>query len=100
MRRWLLLAGKSIRSLGDVLNIEWQAYGAVVIRSTWDYVNDPDAFLDVLGEIERSGTPLLMDSISSAGTFARLTCAILPSAVLLSCPRSGATGSSLTSYRT
>ena len=39
-------------------NIEWQAYGAVVIRSTWDYVNDPDAFLDVLGEIERSGTPL------------------------------------------
>ena len=39
-------------------NIEWQTYDAVVIRSTWDYVNDPDAFLDVLGEIERSGTPL------------------------------------------
>ena len=33
-------------------------YDAVVIRSTWDYVTDPDAFLDVLGEIERSGTPL------------------------------------------
>ncbi len=39
-------------------NIEWQAYDAVVIRSTWDYVTDPDAFLDVLAEIERSGTPL------------------------------------------
>ena len=39
-------------------NIEWHAYDAVVIRSTWDYVTDPDAFLDVLGEIERSGTPL------------------------------------------
>jgi len=37
---------------------EWHTYDAVVIRSTWDYVNDPDAFLDVLGEIERSGTPL------------------------------------------
>ncbi len=39
-------------------NIKWRAYDAVVIRSTWDYVTDPDAFLDVLGEIERSGTPL------------------------------------------
>ena len=38
--------------------VEWSAYDAVVIRSPWDYVNDPDAFLDVLGEIERSGTPL------------------------------------------
>jgi glutathione synthase/RimK-type ligase-like ATP-grasp enzyme len=37
---------------------DWHAYDAVVIRSTWDYVNDPAAFLDVLGEIERSGTPL------------------------------------------
>ena len=42
----------------------------------------------------------LTGSISSAGTFARLICAIWPSAVWLSCPRSGATGSSLTSYRT
>jgi glutathione synthase/RimK-type ligase-like ATP-grasp enzyme len=39
-------------------NIEWHDYDAVVIRSTWDYVNDPDAFLDVLAQIERSGTPL------------------------------------------
>ncbi len=39
-------------------NIEWHSYDAVVIRSTWDYVTDPDAFLSVLGEIERSGTPL------------------------------------------
>jgi glutathione synthase/RimK-type ligase-like ATP-grasp enzyme len=38
--------------------VEWHAYEAVVIRSTWDYVTDPDEFLDVLGEIERSGTPL------------------------------------------
>jgi glutathione synthase/RimK-type ligase-like ATP-grasp enzyme len=38
--------------------VEWRAYDAVVIRSTWDYVNDPDAFLDVLGEIESCGTPL------------------------------------------
>ncbi|HKP36434.1 MAG TPA: hypothetical protein VJT71_06220 [Pyrinomonadaceae bacterium] len=39
-------------------NVEWHTYDAVVIRSTWDYINDPDAFLDVLSEIERSSTPL------------------------------------------
>lgn len=38
--------------------VEWHAYDAVVIRSTWDYVADPEAFLDVLAQIERSGTPL------------------------------------------
>ncbi len=39
-------------------HVDWQAYDAVVIRSPWDYVSDPDAFLAVLAEIERSGTPL------------------------------------------
>jgi glutathione synthase/RimK-type ligase-like ATP-grasp enzyme len=38
--------------------VNWHNYDAVVIRSTWDYVNDPDAFLEALGEIERPGTPL------------------------------------------
>jgi glutathione synthase/RimK-type ligase-like ATP-grasp enzyme len=37
---------------------DWRAYDAVVIRSTWDYVADPDAFLAALAEIERPGTPL------------------------------------------
>ena len=37
---------------------DWRAYDAVVIRSTWDYIADPDAFLAVLAEIERAGTPL------------------------------------------
>jgi len=37
---------------------DWRAYDAVVIRSTWDYITDPDAFLTVLAEIERAGTPL------------------------------------------
>jgi hypothetical protein len=36
----------------------WGTYDAVVIRSPWDYTADPDAFLGVLGEIERAGTPL------------------------------------------
>ena len=48
-RRWLLSAGKSMRSRGARPHIDWRAYDAVVIRSTWDYVDDPDAFLDVLG---------------------------------------------------
>jgi glutathione synthase/RimK-type ligase-like ATP-grasp enzyme len=37
---------------------DWRAYDAVVIRSTWDYIADPDAFLAILAEIERAGTPL------------------------------------------
>lgn len=37
---------------------DWSAYDAVVIRSTWDYIADPDAFLAALAEIERAGTPL------------------------------------------
>lgn len=37
---------------------DWHVYDAIVIRSTWDYIADPDAFLAVLAEIERTGTPL------------------------------------------
>lgn len=37
---------------------DWRAYDAVVIRSTWDYIDDPETFLAVLAEIERSGTRL------------------------------------------
>lgn len=39
-------------------DVAWTAYDAIVIRSTWDYVDQPDAFLRVLGEIERTGVPL------------------------------------------
>lgn len=38
--------------------VDWRLYDAVVIRSTWDYIADPDAFLAVLAEIGRTGTPL------------------------------------------
>jgi glutathione synthase/RimK-type ligase-like ATP-grasp enzyme len=37
---------------------DWSTYDAVVIRSTWDYIEDPETFLAVLAEIERVGTPL------------------------------------------
>jgi len=37
---------------------DWRAFDVVVIRSTWDYIDDPDAFLTVLSEIERAGTPV------------------------------------------
>ncbi len=33
--------------------VAWQEYDLVVIRSTWDYQQDVDAFLAVLAEIER-----------------------------------------------
>lgn len=35
-------------------NADWDDYEAVIIRSPWDYQNDPDAFLDVLATIDRS----------------------------------------------
>jgi hypothetical protein len=38
--------------------VEWAAFDAVVIRSTWDYHDQPDAFLAVLAAIERTGTRL------------------------------------------
>lgn len=34
--------------------VDWNVYEAVVIRSPWDYQNDPDRFFDVLETIDRS----------------------------------------------
>ena len=39
-------------------DVNWHSYGAVVIRSAWDYDSDPEGFLAVLATIERAGTPL------------------------------------------
>lgn len=39
--------------------VDWAVYDAVVIRSTWDYVKDADAFLHVLTQITDAGVPLL-----------------------------------------
>jgi hypothetical protein len=38
--------------------IDWGGFDAVVIRSTWDYQNDPEAFISVLEKVERSDTHL------------------------------------------
>lgn len=38
--------------------VSWEDYDAVVIRSTYDYAEAPDAFLAALNAIERAGTPL------------------------------------------
>lgn len=37
---------------------DWDAYDLVVIRSPWDYQDDPDAFLSVLEAIDRSAARL------------------------------------------
>lgn len=37
---------------------DWARFDAVVIRTTWDYQNDPDAFLTALESIQRSGARL------------------------------------------
>lgn len=34
--------------------VDWNAFKAVVIRTTWDYQKEPEAFLDVLRKIENS----------------------------------------------
>ena len=36
----------------------WHQFEAVIVRTTWDYQNHLDTFLEVLGDIERSGTRL------------------------------------------
>ena len=38
---------------------DWDAYDAAVLRSTWDYVDDPAHFLEVTATIERSPCTLL-----------------------------------------
>lgn len=38
--------------------VDWAKYDAVVIRSTWDYAREPEAFLRVLREITRAEVPL------------------------------------------
>lgn len=40
---------------------DWRAYDAVVVRTTWDYQRDLDAFLATLGEITALGVPLAND---------------------------------------
>ena len=35
-------------------NTDWDSYDAVIIRSSWDYQQEPEYFLDVLAEIEQS----------------------------------------------
>lgn len=38
--------------------VAWKKYDAVVIRSTWDYIEAPEAFLGVLETIQCSNVPL------------------------------------------
>ncbi|MEL7834956.1 hypothetical protein [Fodinibius sp. Rm-B-1B1-1] len=38
--------------------VNWDNYEAVIIRSPWDYQDDPQAFIDVLKEIEASNAVL------------------------------------------
>ncbi len=38
--------------------VDWDRFDAVVIRSTWDYQEDPQAFLQVLERIDRSAARL------------------------------------------
>lgn len=38
--------------------VAWGRFDAVIIRSPWDYQDDPHAFLEVLETIDRSGAPL------------------------------------------
>jgi len=40
-------------------NVDWSQFAAVIIRSTWDYQDDAQAFMQVLAEIENSGAVLL-----------------------------------------
>lgn len=60
------LAYEPFRAIGwEVEAVPWRRHSAssgrfdaVVIRSPWDYQQDPEAFLAVLSEVERAGVPL------------------------------------------
>ena len=41
--------------------VDWGRFDLVLIRSTWDYYLDPEAFLATLAEIDHSGTCLQND---------------------------------------
>jgi len=41
--------------------VDWGRFDLVLIRSTWDYYHDPEAFLATLAEIDHSGTCLQND---------------------------------------
>ncbi len=43
-------------------DVDWNQYEVIVIRSPWDYQQNPDAFLDVLEDIEQS-TAVLENSL-------------------------------------
>lgn len=40
------------------INVDWDSYDAVIIRSSWDYQKDPQSFLDLLSKIEQSDAVL------------------------------------------
>ena len=40
-------------------NIDWSKFEAAVIRSTWDYIDDPDLFFATLKQIEDAGVRLI-----------------------------------------
>lgn len=42
-------------------NVNWNDYGAVIVRSTWDYQNDFKKFIDVLENINKSSAQLEND---------------------------------------
>ena len=51
-------AGWTVEMVSWHKDYNWSQFDVVVIRSTWDYQNDPDTFLSVLESIDSSGTRL------------------------------------------
>lgn len=41
--------------------VEWDRYDAVYVGTPWDYPDDPDRFMRVLGDVDRSGAILVND---------------------------------------
>jgi len=54
----LLDVGWTVEMVSWRKDYNWSQFDVVVIRSTWDYQNDPDAFFAVLESIDRSNTCL------------------------------------------
>lgn len=46
----------------DRADVDWAQFDAALIGATWDYTDDPDAFLEQLEEIEALGVPVFNPS--------------------------------------
>ena len=52
-------AGYNAEMISWKSTVDWSEFEAVIVRSTWDYQDEPEAFMNVLSKINKSSAKLL-----------------------------------------